>query len=61
MEHGDGDHHEEQFDGDGDPQRNNGLYHVISMLMPILLYSTFTCDNVLSTCDGEVERSLDNV
>ncbi|CAD6255986.1 unnamed protein product [Miscanthus lutarioriparius] len=42
MDYGDGDHHEEQFDGDGDPQRNNGLYHVISVLMSILLYSTFT-------------------
>jgi hypothetical protein len=28
MNHGDGDHHDEQFDGDGDPQRNNGLYQV---------------------------------
>jgi len=46
MDHGDGDHHEEQFDGDGDPQRNIGLYHVISVLMSFLLYSTFTCDNV---------------
>ncbi|CAD6261418.1 unnamed protein product [Miscanthus lutarioriparius] len=46
MDHGDGDHHEEQFKGDGDPQRNNGLYHVISVLMPFLLCSTFTCDNV---------------
>jgi len=30
----------------GDPQRNNGLYQVISVLMPFLLCSTFTCDNV---------------
>ena len=46
MDHGDGDHHEEQFDGDGDPQRNIGLYHVIFVLMSFLLCSTFMCDNV---------------
>jgi hypothetical protein len=43
MNHGDGDHHDEQFDGD--PQRNNGLYQVISVLMTFLLCSTFTCDS----------------
>ena len=46
MDHEDGDHHDEQFHGDGDPQRNNGLYQVISMLMPFLRCSIFTCDDV---------------
>jgi len=51
MDHGDGDHHDEQIDGngDGDPQSDNGLYQVISVLMPFLLCSTFICDDVLST------------
>ena len=35
-----------EINGDGDPQRNNGLYQVISVLMSFLLCSTFTCDNV---------------
>jgi len=46
MDHGDGDCHDEQIDGDGD----NGLYQVISVLMSFLLCSTFICDDVLSTC-----------
>jgi len=37
-------------DGDGDPQSDNGLYQVISVLMPFLLCFTFICDDVLSTC-----------
>ena len=43
--------HDEQIDGDGDgdPQCDNGLYQVISVLMPFLLYSTFICDDVLPT------------
>lgn len=61
LDHGDGDHHDEQIVGDGDPQRHNGLYQVLSVLMPFLLCSTFTCDNVLSTFDSEIERSLGNV
>jgi hypothetical protein len=56
MYHGDGDHHDEQFDGDGDPQGNNGLYQVIYVLMSFLLCSTFTCNSCfLSTCGSEVE------
>jgi len=50
MDHGDGDRHDEQIDGDGDPQSGNGLYQVIFVLMPFLLCSTFICDDVLSTC-----------
>ena len=48
MDHGDGDHHDEEIDGngDGDPQSDNGLYQVISVLMSFLLCSTFICDEV---------------
>jgi len=31
---GDGDHHDEQIDGDGDPKSDNGIYQVISVFMP---------------------------
>lgn len=31
MDHGDGDHHDEQIDGDGDPLSDNGLYQVINL------------------------------
>jgi len=44
MDHGD--HHDEHINGDGDPQSDNGLYQVISMLMSFLLCSTFIRDNV---------------
>jgi len=50
MDHGDGDHHDEQINGDGDTQSDNELYQVISVLMPFLLCSTFIRDDVLSTC-----------
>jgi len=46
MDHGDVDHHDRQIDGDGDPQSDNGLYQVISVLMPFLLCSTCICDDV---------------
>jgi hypothetical protein len=42
MDHGDGDHHDVQKDGDGDPQSDNGLYQVIYVIMSfLLLCSTF--------------------
>ena len=62
LNHGDDDHHDEQIDGDGDLQKEHGLYQVISVFMPFLLCSTFTCDNVfVYICGSEVERSLSNV
>jgi len=36
MDHGDGDHHDEQMDGYGDPQIDNGLYQVIIVFNVIL-------------------------
>jgi hypothetical protein len=43
MDHGDGDHHDVQINGDGDPQSDNGLYQVIYVKMSfLLLCSTFT-------------------
>jgi hypothetical protein len=46
MDHGYGDHHDEQINGDGDPQSDNRLYQVISVLMSFLLHSTFICNDV---------------
>jgi len=46
VDHGDGDHHDEQIDGDRDPQSDNGLYKVIYVLMSFLLCSTFICNDV---------------
>jgi hypothetical protein len=43
MDHGDGDHHDVQINGDGDPQSEDGLYQVIYVIMSfLLLCSTFT-------------------
>ena len=46
MDHGDGDHHDEQIHGDGYPQSDNGLYQVIYVLMSFLLCSTFICNDI---------------
>ena len=35
-DHGDEDHHDEQIDGDGDPQSGNGLYQVIFVFNVVL-------------------------
>jgi hypothetical protein len=56
MDHGDGNYHDEQIDGDGDPQIDKGLYQVISVYMSFLLCSTFMCGNIfVYICDSEVE------
>jgi len=44
MDHGDGDHHDEQIDGYGDPQTDNGL---IPSHICVKCHSyTFICDDV---------------
>jgi len=46
LDHGDGDHHDEHIHGDADPQSDNGLYQVKYVFMPLLLCSTFICNDV---------------
>ena len=59
MDHGDGDHHDEQFIGDGDPQSDKKAIPSHNCLMSFLSCSTFTRATMfLSTYDSEVERSL---
>jgi hypothetical protein len=55
MDHGDGDHHDEQFDGDGDPQGNNGLYQVICVNDVLTMFYFHVRFMFLSTCGSEVE------
>jgi hypothetical protein len=52
---GDGDHHDEQIDRDGDLQIFNGLCQVLSVFMPSLLCSTFICDDVFVYMEAVVK------
>jgi hypothetical protein len=46
VNHGDGDRHGEQKDGDRDPQKEPWAIPSHTCLMPFLLHSTFICDDV---------------
>ena len=50
MDHGDGDHHDGQLNGDGD--RHETMGHTVSLycVHAVFIRSTFTCHNCVVLC-----------